>query len=187
MVMVDGRLGYNKDDKSLTVGLELVGDNMTIRTDKAGRFKRWRSHFEAVRAETAARPMPKRITRLAIVTGKASTAIADIRARIGRPNGREFPIETFFAPLDKSDAIAARIREATDATKAKVLVIARGGGHVGELNVFNHPEVISAIGYAREKLAVLTAIGHAHNEMWASRLATKDFAVPASVGDWLRG
>ena len=48
------------------------------------------------------------------------------------------------------------------------------------------PEVISAIGYAREKLAVLTAIGYAHDEMWASRLATKDFAVPASVGDWLR-
>jgi exonuclease VII large subunit len=186
MVMVDGRLGFYKDEKSLTVGLELVGDSLTLRGNKAGRFDRWRSHFEAVREQTVALPMPKRSARLAIVTGKASAAIADIRARIGRPNGREFSIETFFAPLDKPDAIAAQIRRAADVTKAKAVVIARGGGHVGELNVFNHPEVISAIGYAREKVAVLTAIGHAHDEIWASRLATKDFAVPASVGDWLR-
>jgi hypothetical protein len=185
-VTVDGRLRLDTR-RNMTIRLELVGEDLKPRGDKAGRYDRWRKHFEAVRNGTEGASISKPIKRIALVTGETSAAIGDIRSRVGRPDGIEFPIEPFFAPMNEVGAIAAQIRRAADVTTADALVIARGGGHVAELHLFNHPDVISAIGHARAKLPVLTAIGHAYNELWVDQLAAKHFPVPAAVGHWLAG
>lgn len=106
------------------------------------------------------KPIPRRATRIGVVTSATGAVIQDIRNVISR----RYPLaEIILAPVQVQGALAApQIVEAIESFNsgdyADVLIVGRGGGSLEDLWAFNEEIVARAV--FKSCIPVISAVGH---------------------------
>lgn len=106
------------------------------------------------------KPIPRRATRIGVVTSATGAVIQDIRNVISR----RYPLaEIILAPVQVQGALAApQIVEAIESFNfgdyADVLIVGRGGGSLEDLWAFNEEIVARAV--FKSRIPVISAVGH---------------------------
>ncbi|MBO4394032.1 MAG: exodeoxyribonuclease VII large subunit [Spirochaetales bacterium] len=106
------------------------------------------------------KPIPKRPSRVAVITSPTGAALQDILQITERRN-RGMDIIILPAVVQGAEAassIAARIREVNEFLLADVMIVGRGGGSVEDLLPFSEDCVIRAI--HESEIPVISAVGH---------------------------
>ena len=106
------------------------------------------------------KPIPKRPSKVAVITSPTGAALQDILQITERRN-RGMDIIILPAVVQGSEAassIAARIREVNEFLLADVMIVGRGGGSVEDLLPFSEDSVIVAI--HESEIPVISAVGH---------------------------
>lgn len=106
------------------------------------------------------KPIPRRPSRIAVITSPTGAALQDILQITGRRN-KGLDIIILPAVVQGTEAaasIAARIREVNDFVLADVMIVGRGGGSIEDLLPFSEECVIEAIHQSR--IPVISAVGH---------------------------
>jgi len=106
------------------------------------------------------KPIPKRPSRVAVITSPTGAALQDILQITGRRNNG-MDIIILPAVVQGSEAartIAARIDEVNEFLLADVMIVGRGGGSIEDLLPFSEECVIEAI--HRSRIPVISAVGH---------------------------
>lgn len=106
------------------------------------------------------KPIPRRPSRVAVITSPTGAALQDILQITGRRN-RGLDIIILPAIVQGTDAaasIAARIKEVNDFLLADVMIVGRGGGSIEDLLPFSEECVIEAI--HQSGIPVISAVGH---------------------------
>lgn len=106
------------------------------------------------------KPIPRRPSRVAVITSPTGAALQDILQITGRRN-KGLDIIILPAVVQGSDAaasIAARIKEVNDFILADVMIVGRGGGSIEDLLPFSEECVIEAI--HQSQIPVISAVGH---------------------------
>ena len=106
------------------------------------------------------KPIPRRPSRVAVITSPTGAALQDILQITGRRN-RGLDIIILPAIVQGTDAaasIAARIKEVNDFLLADVMIVGRGGGSIEDLLPFSEDCVIEAI--HQSCIPVISAVGH---------------------------
>ncbi len=106
------------------------------------------------------KPIPKRPSRVAVITSPTGAALQDILQITGRRNNG-MDIIILPAVVQGSEAaqtIAARIDEVNEFLLADVMIVGRGGGSIEDLLPFSEECVIEAI--HRSQIPVISAVGH---------------------------
>lgn len=106
------------------------------------------------------KPIPKRCSRIGVVTSATGAVIQDIKNVVSR----RYPLaEIVLCPVEVQGANAApQIAEAIDrfnnADNVDVLIVGRGGGSLEDLWAFNEELVARAV--FRSNIPVISAVGH---------------------------
>ena len=106
------------------------------------------------------KPIPRRPSRIAVITSPTGAALQDILQITGRRNNG-LDILILPAVVQGSEAaasIAARIKEVNDFLLADVMIVGRGGGSIEDLLPFSEECVIEAI--YQSQIPVISAVGH---------------------------
>ncbi len=106
------------------------------------------------------RPLPRRPSRVGLVTSPTGAALRDILKVLGRRNSG-IDILIFPAPVQgpgAPEAIAARIGQANAMGGIDVLIVGRGGGSPDDLLAFSEELVVRAV--ADSAIPVISAVGH---------------------------
>ena len=106
------------------------------------------------------KPIPKRPSRVAVITSPTGAALQDILQITERRN-RGMDIIILPAVVQGAEAastIAARIREVNEFLLADVMIVGRGGGSIEDLLPFSEDCVIRAI--HESEIPVISAVGH---------------------------
>ncbi len=104
--------------------------------------------------------IPKRPSRVAVITSPTGAALQDI-LQITKRRNRGMDIIILPAVVQGAEAaasIAARIREVNEFLLADVMIVGRGGGSVEDLLPFSEDCVIQAI--HESEIPVISAVGH---------------------------
>lgn len=115
---------------------------------------------EGLFADEYKKPIPRRATRIGVVTSATGAVIQDIRNVISR----RYPLaEIILAPVQVQGALAApQIVEAIESFNsgdyADVLIVGRGGGSLEDLWAFNEEIVARAV--FKSRIPVISAVGH---------------------------
>ena len=106
------------------------------------------------------KPIPRRPSRVAVVTSPTGAALQDILQITGRRNmGMDLIIlPAVVQGADAAQSIAARIREVNEFLLADVMIVGRGGGSIEDLLPFSEECVIEAI--HESQIPVISAVGH---------------------------
>ncbi len=106
------------------------------------------------------KPIPKRPSRVAVVTSPTGAALQDILQITGRRNnGMDIIIlPAVVQGADAAPTIAKRIDEVNTFLLADVMIVGRGGGSIEDLLPFSEECVIEAI--HRSTIPVISAVGH---------------------------
>ncbi len=110
--------------------------------------------------EALKKPIPKRPSKVAVITSPTGAALQDILQITERRN-RGMDIIILPAVVQGAEAastIATRIREVNEFLLADVMIVGRGGGSVEDLLPFSEPCVIEAI--HESEIPVISAVGH---------------------------
>ena len=110
--------------------------------------------------ESLKKPIPKRPSKVAVITSPTGAALQDI-LQITQRRNRGMDIIILPAVVQGAEAastIAARIREVNEFLLADVMIVGRGGGSVEDLLPFSEPCVIEAI--HESEIPVISAVGH---------------------------
>lgn len=110
--------------------------------------------------QAAKKSIPKRPSRVAVITSPTGAALQDILQITGRRN-RGMDMIILPAVVQGSEAaqtIAARIREVNEFLLADVMIVGRGGGSIEDLLPFSEDCVIQAI--HDSQIPVISAVGH---------------------------
>lgn len=104
--------------------------------------------------------IPKRPSKVAVITSPTGAALQDFLQITGRRNGG---MDIIILPAivqgqDAAPSIASRIREVNEFLLADVMIIGRGGGSVEDLLPFSEDCVIEAI--HDSEIPVISAVGH---------------------------
>jgi exodeoxyribonuclease VII large subunit len=106
------------------------------------------------------RPLPAFPRRLGVITSPSGAAVRDIVQVLGR-RFPSLPVLVYPVPVQGADAapaIAEAIRLAAERAECDVLILARGGGSIEDLQPFNEEVVARAI--AACPIPLVTGIGH---------------------------
>jgi exodeoxyribonuclease VII large subunit len=128
------------------------------------------------------RSLPLLPRAVAVVTGAASAALADIRTVAGR----RFPgLALLVFPVtvqgeSAPSSIVEGIRRA-GLSGADVIILARGGGSQEDLGAFNAEIVVRAV--AGAPVPVVSAVGHEVDESLSDRAADVRAATPAAAAE----
>ncbi|HEY9054799.1 MAG TPA: exodeoxyribonuclease VII large subunit, partial [Rectinemataceae bacterium] len=106
------------------------------------------------------RPLPRRPSKVGVVTSPTGAAVRDILNVLSRRNSG---IDILILPAavqgaGAAETIAARIRQANAMGGIDVLIVGRGGGSPEDLLAFSDEEVVRAI--ASSSIPVISAVGH---------------------------
>lgn len=106
------------------------------------------------------KPIPKRPSKVAVITSPTGAALQDILQITERRNrGMDIIIlPTVVQGSEAASSIAARIREVNEFLLADVMIVGRGGGSVEDLLPFSEDSVIVAI--HESEIPVISAVGH---------------------------
>ncbi len=138
---------------------------------------------EGLFAEERKRPLPPYPRRIGIVTSPTGAALRDILHVLRR----RFPcVEVTLAPTpvqgaEAPDQIAAAIGWLNEHTECDVLIVARGGGSLEELQPFNDERVARAIHGSR--IPVVSGVGHETDLTIADMVADRRAPTPSAAAE----
>ena len=126
---------------------------------------------------------PKRIKRVALISGRNTAGKGDVRKIFQRQLGDETSVEIKFyeAPMEgrrSASQVVHHIEQINQNHEADVIAIVRGGGK-SEFETFDDPLVVNAI--ARSKIYIVTGIGHSMNETIADNYSDFSGIIPTDV------
>ncbi len=115
---------------------------------------------EGLTDPAAKRPLPKYPGRIAVITSASGAAIRDITRTIARrwPVAVIEHIHADVQGVAASAAIIEAFRKADSMEDVDVVILARGGGSIEDLQAFNEEETARAVSASRHP--VVTGIGH---------------------------
>lgn len=129
----------------------------------------------------AKRPLPAKITKIALVTSKHSEAQYDFETNYLNASGTaqlkrvDVRIQGQYAAKEIADAIRRLNQEA----EVDVIVLTRGGGRVADLAVFDDLLIAEAI--CQSTIPIVTGIGHERDETFADRVADASVSTPTAA------
>lgn len=138
---------------------------------------------EGLFAEERKRPLPPYPRHIGIVTSPTGAALRDILHVLRR----RFPcVKVTLAPAavqgaEAPDQIAAAIRRLNEHTDCDVLIVARGGGSLEELQAFNDERVARAIHGSR--IPVVSGVGHETDVTIADMAADRRAPTPSAAAE----
>ena len=159
-LMARGRISLYEprgDYQLIVEHLELAGEGALRRAFEELKAK---LQAEGLFANERKRPLPTLPETIGVVTSPTGAAIRDILHILGRrfPAAQVIiypvPVQGAAAPA----AISAMLDLANSRAECDVLIVARGGGSLEDLQAFNDERVARAI--ARSALPVVSAVGH---------------------------
>lgn len=184
IIEVVGVIGFYEKDSKVQVeveGIRLI-EHAAIRD------------FEKLKAELKSRKLwpkptirkiPKKIRKIALISGYKSAAIADFYKNYQRSGGKaeivtvEVPLQGDRAPREIANAIR-RLNHEADVVS---IVLARGGGRPVDLGVFDDLLVAEAI--LESKIPILTAIGHEEDNTFADEASDMSGGTPSTLASML--
>lgn len=131
------------------------------------------------------KPIPEHIQKIGMITSPKGAALQDMLVTIQR----RYPfVETILYPSDVQgvDAPLQLIRAIEKANEEKVcdvLILARGGGSLEDLNCFNDEQLAYAI--AASALPIVTGIGHETDFTIADFVADHRAATPTAAASYV--
>lgn len=143
---------------------------------------------EGLLRKNASLPLPDLIQHFAVISSATAAGFQDFIVHLKEnPFGFAFGYQLFSAQMQGNEAIGA-ISQAFENIIAsgipfQAVVIIRGGGSAGDLQVFDEYEVAKCISEC--PIAVLTGIGHERDESVADQAAHSKFKTPTAVADFL--
>lgn len=132
-----------------------LGD-ILVRLEERKRYYQGLGYFD----ESLKKPIPKRPSKVAVITSPTGAALQDILQITGRRAGG---MDILIVPAlvqgeEAATCIAKRIRQVSDLHLADVVIVGRGGGSVEDLLPFSESCVIEAIHDC--EIPVISAVGH---------------------------
>lgn len=142
-----------------------------------------RLRAEGLFAEERKRPLPSYPRHIGIVTSPTGAALRDILHVLSR----RFPcVEVTLSPTpvqgtEAPEQIVAAIRRLNAHTDCDVLIVARGGGSLEELQPFNDERVARAIYDSR--IPVVSGVGHETDVTIADMVADRRAPTPSAAAE----
>ncbi len=142
-----------------------------------------RLRAEGLFAEERKHPLPPYPRHIGIVTSPTGAALRDILHVLSR----RFPcVQVTLAPAavqgdEAPEGIAAAIRRLNEETDCDVLIVARGGGSLEELQAFNDERVARAIYDSR--IPVVSGVGHETDLTIADMVADRRAPTPSAAAE----
>ncbi|MCW6036911.1 exodeoxyribonuclease VII large subunit [Spirulina subsalsa FACHB-351] len=129
------------------------------------------------------RPLPPYPKRIAVVTSPTAAAWGDIQRTLEQ---RDPGVMVLFSPaIVQGDLAPASIAQALarveQDNRAELIILARGGGAVEDLDCFNHERVVRAIALCQRP--VITGIGHQRDECLADLVADLAAHTPTAAAE----
>jgi len=134
--------------------------------------------------ESRKRPIPKFVSKIAIVTSRDGDALQDF-LKTCRERRAHLQVVLVHAPVQgeaAAHALAFSIRKA-GRLPVEVVVVTRGGGSLEDLWAFNTEPVALAI--ARSPVPVISAVGHERDVTIADFVADRRAATPTAAAEMI--
>ncbi len=128
-------------------------------------------------------PLPAMARRVGVITSPSGAAIRDILSTLRR-RFASLPVLVYPVPVQgdaAAEAIAATIRFASDRRDCDVLILARGGGSLEDLQAFNDERVARAL--FASAVPIVTGIGHEIDFTIADFVADRRAATPTAAAE----
>ncbi|EIC29334.1 MULTISPECIES: exodeoxyribonuclease VII large subunit [Methylomicrobium] len=172
--------------------LEAAGDGALRRAFEA---LRWKLSAEGLFDPSRKKPLPSLPRAIGIVTSPTGAALRDILSVLRR-RFPAIPVIVYPASVQGANAkleVAAAIDTANRRADCEVLIVARGGGSLEDLQAFNEEIVARAI--AASSIPVISGIGHETDVTIADFAADLRAATPTAAAEhatpdrqqWLNG
>lgn len=171
--------------------LDVISQGEAVNTQKQQTLKRKGEILQIFHARTQINTsvLLKEIIRknerpvIALVMGKTSETLRDIRSAIGgywdKYIFEEFPIN-----IKSEQEIIGALQKINENKSIHAAVIFRGGGASEDLTVFDSLEIAEAS--LKLNCSLLNAIGHADNEPFIQRISNRSFITPTDFGYYLK-
>jgi exodeoxyribonuclease VII large subunit len=131
------------------------------------------------------RPLPALPQRIGVITSPSGAAVRDIISVLKR-RFAAIPVLIYPVPVQGKEAPAALVKALHTANQRRdceVLIVARGGGSLEDLQAFNHESVARAI--AASALPVVSAVGHEIDFTIADFVADQRAPTPSAAAELL--
>ncbi|GAB4172398.1 MAG: exodeoxyribonuclease VII large subunit [Rhodocyclaceae bacterium] len=138
---------------------------------------------EGLFAAERKRPVPRYPRSIGVVTSLAAAALRDVLATLSRrsPHVRVILYPTPVQGEDAARGLVDALAQAGARRECDVLILARGGGSIEDLQTFNDEAVARAI--AGCALPVVTGIGHETDTTIADLVADERAATPTAAAE----
>ncbi|MEO8182743.1 MAG: exodeoxyribonuclease VII large subunit [Deltaproteobacteria bacterium] len=118
--------------------------------------------------------------RVRVVTERASKAWEEV-AEAARQYRWFKPDAHYCADMREPAAIAAVLESLLEVVNpSDVVLVASGGGESADLDVFEHPRVVSALASLTERCPTILAVGHSGDELMTNKVVT--YPIEAAAG-----
>ncbi|BBM88522.1 exodeoxyribonuclease 7 large subunit [Spirochaetota bacterium] len=134
-------------------------------------------------------PLPLSATHIGIITSSTGAVISDMLNAFNKAAKHvygTFALTLYDTPVQGSDAASGIVKQIKCAHKeglADILVLARGGGSIEELAVFNNPAVVRAV--ALSTIPIISAIGHETDWVFTDEAADYRTSTPTAAAEHL--
>ena len=138
---------------------------------------------EGLFAADRKRPLPRFPKRIGVITSPTGAAIRDILSVLGR-RFPAIPVQVYPVPVQgegAAPAIASALRKAGEQPDCAVLILARGGGSLEDLQAFNDERVARAI--AACAVPLVTGVGHEVDYTIADFVADHRAPTPSAAAE----
>ncbi len=193
-VLVRGRVSLYEPRGDFQIIVEYVEEAGAGALRRAYDELRLKLEREGLFAPERKRPLPRFPRRIGVITSPTGAAIRDVLTTLRR-RCPSVPVLLYPAPVQGDSAaerIASAIRLASERRDCDVLLLARGGGSLEDLQAFNEEAVARAI--CACAIPLVTGIGHETDVTIADFAADLRAATPTAAAElaspdrleWLR-
>ena len=182
-VLVRGRISLYEPRGDFQIIVEYVEEAGAGALRRAYDELRLKLEREGLFAPERKRPLPRFPRRIGVITSPSGAAIRDVLTTLRR-RCPSVPVLLYPAPVQGDGAaerIASMIRLATERRDCDVLLLARGGGSLEDLQAFNTEVVVRAIFDC--PIPLVTGIGHETDVTIADFAADLRAATPTAAAE----
>ncbi len=164
----------------LVEGIEPVGEGLLLQRFEALRKK---LQAEGLFSDTHKQPLPQHPRSIALITSPTGAAIRDLlitlRRRYPLAKLRLFPSEV--QGPGAAEKLCQRIIQAGETEGVDIILLARGGGSIEDLQAFNDEQLVRTI--FASPLPIIAGIGHESDWTLADMVADLRAATPTAAAE----
>jgi hypothetical protein len=140
---------------------------------------------EVERAFPSSAMLSRSVSRIVIVTGHGSKALADFTAALGRTDKVGVAATVIRADVSSSQSLVSAVLSAPT-HNPELIVLTRGGGPPVNLQPCSAPDLVRVIAQVTASIPVLVAVGHTHDATLAEAVASYSAPTPTAAGHLVR-